>query len=271
MHKVRRNVTGALLLAGAITLFAGCSEQTAATSSETSKTPPTSSASKSSGYSSEPAASKNPAKNETVNANNKAVQVVANPDNIAVLVNKQWMLPDGYKPSDLVEPNVPFIFKEKLEKRLMRKEAAQALEKLFAGAKKDGIHLSGVSGYRSYKTQTALFNRYIKTHGEEAARKFSAAPGHSEHETGLAIDVSGSTGKCAAEDCFANTPEAKWLAKHAPEYGFIIRYPKGKEAITGYKYEPWHIRYVGINIAKEIASKNITLEEYVQHMILVSK
>ncbi|MDN9012034.1 M15 family metallopeptidase [Brevibacillus laterosporus] len=184
------------------------------------------------------------------------------PESIQVLVNKQYKLPDSYKPQDLVYPNVPFLFKEKIEKRMMRKEAAVALEQLFAGAKQEGIMLAGVSAYRSHSTQTTLFNRYVQKDGEEAAKKYSAEPGHSEHETGLAIDVSGSTGKCAAEDCFEGTPEAVWLADHAHEYGFIIRYPKGKEAITGYQYEPWHLRYVGKEAAGEIHDKGITLEEY---------
>jgi len=179
-----------------------------------------------------------------------------------VLVNKQFALPEKYEPSDLVYPDVPFTFKEKIEKRKMRKEAAAALEKLFAGAKKDGISLAGVSAYRSNATQKSIFNNYVKNDGEEKAKTYSAVPGHSEHETGLAIDVSGSDGKCAAQDCFGGTKEAEWLAKHSAEYGFIIRYLKGKESITGYQYEPWHIRYVGTQAAKEIASKGITLEEY---------
>lgn len=191
-----------------------------------------------------------------------AEQVVTNPESVSVLVNKQYALPSSYEPKDLVYPNVPFTFKEQLEKRKMRKEAAQALEKLFDGAKKDGIALAGVSAYRSYATQKTVFNNYVKKDGEEKARNYSAVPGHSEHETGLAIDVSGSDGKCAAEDCFGNTKEASWLAKHASEYGFIVRYLKGKESITGYQYEPWHIRYVGTQAAKEIADKGITLEEY---------
>jgi D-alanyl-D-alanine carboxypeptidase len=199
-----------------------------------------------------------------------AEQVVAHPDSIEVLVNKQFMLPEAYKPDDLVYPNVPFTFKEKIEKRMMRKPAADALEKLFAGAKKDGIYLAGVSAYRSYATQKSVFNGYVKKDGLEKAKTYSAVPGHSEHETGLSIDVSGSDGKCAAEDCFAGTKEANWLAKHAAEYGFIIRYPKGDDAITGYQYEPWHIRYVGEKIAKEIAEKGITLEEYF-HAVPVSK
>jgi len=183
-------------------------------------------------------------------------------NSVAVLVNKEFALPDDYNPSDLVYPNVRFTFKEKIEKRMMRSEAAKALENLFDGAEKDGIYLAEVSAYRSHKTQTALFNRYVERDGEEKAKTYSAVPGHSEHETGLAIDVSGSDGKCAAEDCFGDTKEAEWLAKHASEYGFIIRYPEGKDSITGYKYEPWHIRYVGVDIASEIADRGITLEEY---------
>ncbi|RTE09324.1 M15 family metallopeptidase [Paenibacillus whitsoniae] len=191
-----------------------------------------------------------------------AVQVVANPASVTVLVNKQNALPSSYEPNDLVYPNVPFTFNEKIEKRKMRQVAATAIEKLFAGAEKDGIHLAGVSAYRSYATQKSVFERYVSMDGEEKAKTYSAVPGTSEHETGLAIDVTGSNGKCAAEDCFGGTKEAVWLEKHAYEYGFIIRYPKGKEAITGYQYEPWHIRYVGNDIAKEIQTKNVTLEEY---------
>jgi D-alanyl-D-alanine carboxypeptidase len=192
----------------------------------------------------------------------EAIEVVAQPESITALVNKQFKLPEQYEPGDLVYPDVLFTFKEKIEKRMLRKEAAAALEKLFAGAKEDDILLAGVSAYRSHATQTTLFNRYVKQDGEEKAKTYSAVPGHSEHETGLAIDVSGSTGKCAAQDCFAGTKEAKWLDEHAAEYGFIIRYPNGKSAITGYQYEPWHLRYVGIKVAKEIHNKSLTMEEY---------
>lgn len=189
-------------------------------------------------------------------------QTAADPESEAVLVNKQFGLPDGYEPKDLVYPDVPFTFSEKIDKRKMRKEAAAALEEMFAGAKKDGIYLAGVSAYRSKKTQTSLFNRYVKKDGLEKAKTYSAVPGYSEHQTGLAIDVTGSDGKCAAESCFGGTREAQWLKEHAQEYGYIIRYPEGKESITGYKYEPWHIRYVGKDIAEDVARKGITLEEY---------
>lgn len=201
----------------------------------------------------------------------KTEQVVAKPLDIAVLINKTYRLPENYRPDDLVEPDIPFIFKEKSDKRLMRKEAAGALEKLVAGAKKDGVLLAGVSAFRSESTQTTLFNNYAKQDGIEAANMYSALPGHSEHQTGLAIDLSGSNGKCAASDCFAGTKEATWIAEHADEYGFIVRYPKGKENITGYQYEPWHIRYVGEKTAKDIADKGVTLEEYMQEAIPVSK
>ncbi|MGZ7445598.1 D-alanyl-D-alanine carboxypeptidase family protein [Paenibacillus sp. TH7-28] len=205
-----------------------------------------------------------PANSGTDTDSGQSVDTAAasDPYSSAVLINKQFALPDDYEPKDLVYPDVRFTFKEKIEKRMMRKEAAEALEELFSGAEKDGIYLAGVSAYRSHSTQTALFNRYVKKDGEEKAKTYSAVPGHSEHETGLAIDVSGSDGKCAAESCFGDTKEAAWLADHVAEYGFIIRYPEGKEDITGYKYEPWHLRYVGKEIAADIAERGITLEEY---------
>lgn len=192
----------------------------------------------------------------------KGLQTLAEPEDISVLVNKQYSLPENYKPNDLIYPKVPFIFEDKIEKRMMRKEAGKALENLFAAAEKENRHLAGVSAYRSHETQIAIFDNYVKKDGVKKARTYSALPGTSEHETGLSIDVTTQDGACAAQDCFGDTPEAKWLADHAHQYGFIIRFPKGKEDITGYKYEPWHIRYVGKEIAKEIYEAEGTLEEY---------
>jgi D-alanyl-D-alanine carboxypeptidase len=190
------------------------------------------------------------------------VAVVTNATAQTVIVNKQRSLPKGYEPSDLVVPNVPFSFDGPHEKRHMRKEAAGALEKLFAAAKKDGIKLRAVSGYRSYARQKTIYNNNVKTKGLEYASKVSAVPGMSEHQTGLAIDVSSPSVGNALEQSFGSSKEGKWLAKHAPEYGFVIRYPKGKEDITGYVYEPWHIRYIGVDLAEDAASKGLTLEEY---------
>ncbi|PAE38033.1 M15 family metallopeptidase [Bacillus sp. 7884-1] len=192
----------------------------------------------------------------------KVVTTTKYPESIAVFVNKKIYLPHTYIPTDLVFPKVSFIFKEYIDKRKMRKEAAIALEKMFAAAKKEGIYLSGASGYRSYATQASVFNYYVKRDGYEKARTYSAIPGTSEHQTGLAIDVSGSNGYCAVSSCFADTKEAKWLDKNSANFGYIIRYPKGKEYITGYKYEPWHIRYVGTGISKDMKARGLTLEEY---------
>ncbi|RYL94396.1 D-alanyl-D-alanine carboxypeptidase family protein [Sporolactobacillus sp. THM7-4] len=194
----------------------------------------------------------------------KGVHVVADPDSTLVLVNKHFKLPDHYVPRQLVYPNVPFITSQRSEKFKMRKVAADALEKMFAAAKKDGISLAGVSAYRSFALQTVLFNNYARQDGVKKALTYCASPGTSEHETGLAIDVSGTSGMYAATEAFAKTAQAKWLAEHAQNYGFIIRYPKGKEKVTGYEYEAWHIRYVGVQAAKTITKNKLALEEYLR-------
>lgn len=196
--------------------------------------------------------------------------IVTNETDIAVLVNKKRGLPDNYEPTDLTEPKVEFSFSGKSEKKMLRKEAAEALEKLFKQASNDGIKLYGVSGYRSRSTQTTIYNYNVKTQGQEETDKVSAKPGFSEHQTGLAIDVSSQSAKFALEEVFGTTKEGKWLAEHAHETGFIIRYPKGKESITGYSYEPWHIRYVGTEMAKEIYENKWTLEEYFQDALPVN-
>ena len=119
-----------------------------------------------------------------------------------------------------------------------------------------GLSLKLVSGFRSYNTQTNLYNNYVKINGQAKADTFSAKPGHSEHQTGLAFDVGSTKG------VFAYTNESKWLAKNCHLYGFIIRYPLGKTNITGYIYEPWHIRYLGVDTATKVKQSGLTLEEY---------
>lgn len=133
--------------------------------------------------------------------------------------------------------------------------ANQALINLQNAASQTGYNIPLLSGFRSYETQKTLYNNYVARDGVALADTYSARPGHSEHQTGLAFDV----GKI--DNGYGETNEGKWLATHAHEYGFIIRYLKGKESITGYMYEPWHIRYVG-SVATEIYQANITLEEY---------
>lgn len=189
-------------------------------------------------------------------------EVVTNPDAVTVIVNKQRSFPDGYEPTDLVEPNVPFSFDGSNEKRHMRKEAADALEKLFAGADAEGMELRAVSGYRSYKRQKVIYENNVRTKGEEYASRVSAVPGTSEHQTGLTIDVSSPSVGNELEESFGKSAEGQWLAGHAAEYGFIIRYPDGMEGKTGYIYEPWHIRYIGTDLAPDVVKSGLTLEEY---------
>ena len=155
-----------------------------------------------------------------------------------LIANKTYSLPENYDPGKISD------------------DALKAFEEMREAASKDKITLWIQSGYRSYKTQDELFNNYVKKHGKEKAETFSARPGHSEHQTGLAMDLN------IINSSFEGTKEAIWIEKNCYKYGFIIRYPKGKEKITGYKYEPWHIRYLGKDMSKKVYSSGLTLEEY---------
>ena len=154
-----------------------------------------------------------------------------------LIVNKDRGLPKTYNPG--------------LNKKML---FAYCLMKICA--LKDGAKLKIISGFRSYDYQEKIYNIYVKEFGEEKTNTFSAKPGHSEHQTGLAIDI------CEDSDKFIGTKENIWLQQNAHKFGFIIRYPKGKENITGYKYEPWHLRYVGRKHAKIIFTRGLVLEEY---------
>lgn len=182
--------------------------------------------------------------------------------NILILVNRENKIDETYIPNDLVVPNVKFI-SENSPNKMLRKEAALQLENMFEDAKEDGVYLLAVSGYRSYEYQKKLYDKKVKRSGKEEADKYVAVPGTSEHQTGFVMDVLSSEYK-KLEEGFKYTDAYKWLCNHMDKYGFIIRYPKGKEHITGYEYEPWHLRYVGKDAAKEIKDKNITLEEYIE-------
>ena len=138
----------------------------------------------------------------------------------------------------------------------MEKVAAEHFKQMSDDAKKEGVDIHNISGYRSYSTQKNLYNSYVNRDGKTKADTYSARAGTSEHQTGLATDIN------SLSVSFDKTDAFKWLSKNAFKYGFILRYPKGKEFITGYMYEPWHYRYVGIDVAKIIYEKNITYEEY---------
>ncbi|GAA0122960.1 MAG: M15 family metallopeptidase [Clostridium argentinense] len=186
------------------------------------------------------------------------LSVNKNFDDILVLVNREHSLGKNYEPSDLMKPDVRFFSNMTREEKLMRREAGEALEELFKAAENDGINLYALSGYRSYKTQKKTYEERVERQGQQLADSFVARPGYSEHNTGLSMDI---TNKDFSTS-FETTAEGIWLKDNCYKFGFIIRYPKGKEDITGYSYEPWHIRYVGKVVAETISTQNITLEEY---------
>lgn len=176
---------------------------------------------------------------------------VDNQDDLLVLVNKYNQLSSDYTPENLQEVSYGT--------GKLKKEAAIAFDKMCAAAKKENILIYGGSGYRSYSYQLELYNRYVTQDGIQKADTYSARAGHSEHQTGLAMDILNKNWGFIEE----TSKEYTWLVNNSYKYGFILRYLKGKENITGYKFEPWHYRYVGIDVATEIHNLNITYDEYI--------
>ncbi|ENK1244547.1 M15 family metallopeptidase [Clostridium botulinum] len=200
-------------------------------------------------------------KNESNSKNNKKQNLKQN----LLLVNRENKLDEDYFPRDLTVPNVRFLGNRNFQIKRLRRVASEALENLFQEAKKENITLLGVSGYRNYNYQINVYNNSVHRNGKEHADKYVAQPGSSEHQTGLAMDIV-STEYINLDEDFVNTKAYKWLKENCYKYGFIIRYPEEKEYITGYKFEPWHIRYVGVEVATEIMNRGITLEEYLQEI-----
>ncbi len=194
----------------------------------------------------------------------KKAHALDEPDSIWWIVSKVRPLnPISYAPSDLVVPNIPLRASRGDGEMRLRQETAVALEEMVAAAKVSGIKLLLASGYRSYQLQVSVYNGYVQQEGQAWADKYSARPGTSEHQTGLAVDLGAASRQCELEICFADLPEGKWLAVNAYLYGFVIRYPEGKYEVTGYEFEPWHFRYVGKELSAELHKQNIqTLEEF---------
>ena len=180
-------------------------------------------------------------------------------DSLWVVVDKlRRLTPKKYAPKGLVTMDVPHTYTP-----ILRRDAAKAYKKMFRAARKDGIDLVVQSGYRSYSAQVSVYNGWVASLGREAADRQSARPGYSEHQIGLSVDISAANRACTIQACFGKTPEGKWLMRNAPRFGWHLRYPKGKTAITGYIYEPWHWRYVGVELAAELSlTPKITLEEF---------
>lgn len=163
-----------------------------------------------------------------------------------LMASKQYPLPADYAPGE-------------------SEEARAAFEEMAAAARVDGFELVAFSGYRSFERQQELYKRYVKNDGQEAADRYSARPGHSEHQTGLALDIGEKNfEEHFARESFGETEAGKWVATNAHRFGFILRYPEGKEKITGYMYEPWHFRYVGKELAQELTESGLTVEEYIE-------
>jgi len=160
-----------------------------------------------------------------------------------LIVNKEYGLPDTYLPGESTEARLAF-------------------ENMKADAAADGIYLNAFSTYRSYWSQNRLYNNYVANYGQDPTDTFSAKPGFSEHQTGLAFDIGGVDRSLWAEEDFKYTEEAEWLKKNCTKYGFILRYPEGKEWVTGYMHESWHFRYIGVEHSKNFENNDLTLEEY---------
>ncbi len=184
------------------------------------------------------------------------------PSSYTVIVNRNYPLPSGYAPTDLTEPAIPFSFAYRDDKRLLRKVAAESLEQMFRAARKKRVVLCGISGYRSYQRQKEIYTRNVAQRGQAATDTVSAMPGSSEHQTGLTMDISAASVGYRLDQSFGDTREGRWVAKNGHKYGYIVRYPYGKSEITGYHYEPWHIRYVGVDVATYLYKNDLTLEEY---------
>ena len=191
----------------------------------------------------------------------KTAQSIDDPSSYWVVVNKQRPLTVlGYEATDIVAVPVPYVNEPHL-----RQAASDAAVQMFAAITAEtGLELQAQSAYRSYSVQESVYAGWVDSLGQEAADLTSARPGHSEHQTGLAIDVNALPDQgCALEPCWGDTPHAAWVAENAHRFGFIVRYQDGQTAITGYEYEPYHLRYVGVDLATEMYTTGVkTMEEF---------
>ena len=179
-----------------------------------------------------------------------------------MVVNKHRPLtPAAYVPANLVRPRVRVATSG--EAALLNSTTAAAAEKMFAAAAGAGVTMTLASGYRSFATQTSTYNGYVNSRGQAAADTASARPGYSEHQTGWSFDIGDGGGACSFQPCFADQPAAVWAKANGHRFGFVVRYPWMLHDITGYYYEPWHLRYVGVEAAGEMKTRGIaTLEQY---------
>nr|WP_231918750.1 MULTISPECIES: M15 family metallopeptidase [unclassified Leifsonia] len=190
----------------------------------------------------------------------KTAQSTDDPASPWVVVNKaRGLNPADYAPTDLIYPDLP-----NLNDQPMRQETAAAVVAMFQAAKSEaGLSLSIQSAYRSFDSQTRVYADDVARNGQAYADTDTARPGHSEHQTGLAVDISAVPARCSLDACFGETEQGRWLAANAWRFGFILRYPADKVAVTGFTYEPWHFRYVGVLLSTQLHTTGVTtLEEF---------
>jgi D-alanyl-D-alanine carboxypeptidase len=201
-----------------------------------------------------------PATPQAVDTFDKQALSTDDPASLWLVANKtRPITPAGYVPADLVDVPIAHIFAPKL-----RAEAADAAVAVFAAFTADtGLAMTSQSAYRSFAAQTLIYDRDAAVNGTLDTDQGIARPGHSEHQTGLAIDISAVPAVCSLAACFAETPQGEWLAENAWKYGFLLRYPADKVAVTGFEFEPWHFRYIGVELATEMREQKVsTLEEF---------
>lgn len=177
-------------------------------------------------------------------------------NNIDVIVNKYYKLNSDYEPSDLIKINSKFSAGNNQK---LRKEAASKFEEMASDALSEGLKIYAGSTYRSYDYQLGLYNRYVAKDGFEKAETYSARAGYSEHQLGLAVDIINSRWSYLSE----TDKEYEWLINNSYKYGYILRYPRNKEYITGYVFEDWHFRYLGIDLATKVYNSGLTYDEYI--------
>ena len=258
----RRTLLGAALGVGGTALLAACGSQGQGASSSSSA------ASASAAESATASAASSAAPSPVVSATSASASASASssplalaqpsvesqPHSLRCLVNKmRSFAQQDWEPSDLVE----------FYGHQLRAEAAKAADTMIDAAVTDGVTLLVSSAYRSYAVQQQTYQYWVSVNGQQVADQLSARPGYSEHQTGLAIDFASPEG-CRLEECYRDTLAGQWLAKNAPRYGYILRFPNGRQSVTGYHFEPWHYRYVGVQIAQEYVSSGAkTFEEFI--------